>query len=683
MKKYFYIIILFCSLNTYSQRVDTDYGDIYFEFFQFKEAIKYYDKALLAAKKPQQQQYLYEQLSQCYKYLFQYRKSEEYFKLMMNSGVEVKPEFYIDYGNVLKLNGKYNEAKLQFKKYQEVTGTDLAEPFLRSLNWAIRNADTIKNYDVFATNLDISGQALGYCFYDDGLIYSHARNKPKLGNSQTPLFDLDYARKTGNTEFQSDLKIMGLIEFDLNEGAPCVSSDGMTLYFSANASTMTPGKKKTVGDIEVGEEGISNFKIYAAQSEGGVFQKPVPLNFNDDDYSFVHPFIMDNGNTLFFSSNMPGGFGGFDLYKSVKTEDGKWSEPINMGKVVNSEENELFPWYSDGLFYFTSKGFNNYGGYDIFVAKMNKLMLPSTLKNLGQPINSYRDEVAFITRDGGRTGYFSSNRDNEEGADYVYYFDETIPKQGYAELDNAKNVDTLAVALPGSLSNGLQKVTGPGRVVATAPTQVPGTTPTDPKSNATPATTTTVPAGAAATTGVAAGVVASNGLKEKPANGTAGIATVPAAKPKQATQKTVAGTTPKTASPSKKEPVKPFVLESADAYSKTTFTPVQFKFNDASVNASQMQAADSITAILKSNPTLKVYIAAHADSRGSFQYNMALTERRAAAVKRYFISKGVSSKRIITQGLGESQLLNECADGVSCTEEQHAVNRRVEMKLVK
>lgn len=670
-----YILLIACffivSTSAFSQRVQIDYGDIYFEFFQFKEAIKYYQQALNENPKPKQRQYICEQLSQCYKYLFQYKKSEEYFTQMMTSGEEVKPEYYIDYGNVLKLNGKYEESKRMYKKFQEVTNTDLAEPFIRSVSWAIRNADTIKNYDVFPTNLDISGQALGYCFYDDGLIYSHARNKPKLGKSETPLFDLDYAKKDGNNvEFKADLKIMDLITFDLNESAPCVSSDGTTLYFSANASKTKPGKKKTVGGIEVGEEGISNFKIYAAPSEGGMFQNPVALPFNDDDYSFIHPCISEDGKTLFFSSNMPGGFGGFDLWKSMRSDDGVWSDPVNMGRVVNSEENELFPWVSSGLFYFTSKGFNGYGGYDLFVAKLNKLMLPSQLKNLGQPINSYRDEVALITKDGGLTGYFSSNRDNEDGADFVYYFVETAPKEEYSELATKKDTSKISVSIPGALGGLTSKVDMPdkvsGKEAPVSGSVAPVPTPTGTPSVVPPTTTAGKP------------LVGSTQPTVSAPKGNVPVAGLSAAK------KNVTKPNKLVAAQTEVKPKNPVsaTADNADLLDKK-FTPVQFKFNDASVNALQMQAADSVAALLKANPGYKVYVAAHADSRGSFEYNLKLTDRRAGSVRRYLLSKGVPSSKIITKGLGESQLVNECADGIACSEEQHAINRRVEMRLVK
>jgi outer membrane protein OmpA-like peptidoglycan-associated protein len=115
----------------------------------------------------------------------------------------------------------------------------------------------------------------------------------------------------------------------------------------------------------------------------------------------------------------------------------------------------------------------------------------------------------------------------------------------------------------------------------------------------------------------------------------------------------------------------------------TIFTPVSFAFNVSTITVPQMDAADSLVRIMKTYSDVKVLVAAYADSRGSFEYNMSLSEKRAASVKKYLVKNGIPTNRIITKGLGEMNLLNQCVDGVICSEEQHAVNRRVEMKLVK
>lgn len=672
MRIFFVLITLIISLSAGAQRVATDYGDIYFEFFQFKEAAEYYEEALLKEEKSVKRQYIYKQLSQSYKYQFKYAKAEEYFEKYISSGEPIEPEYLIDYGNVLKLNGKYKEAKEMYKKYQEVTNTELAESFIRSVNWAMRNLDTIRNYEIFTTNLNINGQCLGYGYYDDGLLYSHSRSKPRK-EKQAPVFDLDYARKVSATEFESDMKLMTFIEFDLNEGGPYVAPDGQHMYFYANNTLLNQGKPKKIGSIVVDNEGVSNFKLYVATLEGGMFKDPKPLQFCDDDFSYIHPALSEDGKTLYFSSNMEGGFGGFDLYKVAVGVDGNWGEPVNLGKNVNTDENEIFPYVNSNMIYFSSKGFNNYGGYDIFIAKLTKQGMPNTLKNIGQPINSSRDDVAFITKDDGRSGYFSSNRSNDDGLDFVYYFNEITPERfmelygrrdtslevtQIAGLTNTRKLPppTLSFAAPQKVNNSIE--TAPPPVIAKSDTGVQKIS----------------------TQAILPGAMIE--AKNKPKTQLQPIASVPKnANQTKAKQKESNRKIPK----STVTPMKSVITTySVDELTKLNFSHILFEFNKAGINTSTMQAADSIAMLAKAQKSVKIFITAHTDCRGGFDYNLALSEKRAAAVKKYLIAKGIAASRIITRGMGESQLLNECSDdATSCTEEQHAVNRRVEMKLVK
>jgi len=686
MKKLIIYSLILFSIPAFAQRANIDYADIYFEFFEFKEASEYYEKALTESVLPEQRHYLFQQLSQSYKYQFMYVKAEEYFEKLLASGFPVEAEYYIDYGNILKLNGKYKEAKNQYKKYGQTTQTDAAESYMRSVNWAVLNADTFRFYDIALTNLNISGQSLGYAFYSNGLIYAHARNK-KRTEKQSLLFDLDFARKASNIDFDEDEKLLSLINFEFNEGGPTVSDDGQFLFFYANATKLKKGKPQKGRSIEVGDEGVSNFKIYMAINDGGLFTNPVALPFNNKNYNFVHPFFESGSNTLFFSSNLKGGFGGYDLYKSVMMPDGTWSEIENLGKVVNSNQNEIFPYINTGMLYFSSKGFNGYGGYDIFIAKLNKQLTPKALKNIGQPINSFRDDVAYITNDNGYTGYFSTNRDNDDGVDFVYYFNEITPER--FEILGRKRKRINSQGLP---------------LTAEELRQIHITEIVEP-----------IEASEQVKEVAAIDTLAMNYNKSDNANktGYSGISKTgepnlnqtinETKKPVSSFPSAIANSTivkPSTLPKDKK--VKPpsadknYLFKSIQPESqeipanvsveellKTKFTPIIFVFNSAIIASQDKVIADKVILLMKQHTSLNVFIAGHADSRGSFGYNIQLSEKRAAAIKRYLIQNGIAPAKIIARGLGESQLSNECADGIPCSESQHAKNRRVEIKLVK
>ncbi len=586
MKKTLLICCLFfVSRFVFAQGNEIEKGDIHYEFFQFKEAIDDYEIALKKGN-PKVEAYLLDRLAQCYKYSFQYKKAEEYFSKLVRLGDgKAAPDVYLDYGAILKINGDYARAKDQFNFYLTFFPEDpYATAQLKSLSWAVKNKDSIRNFTITPTNLNIGGLSLGYCFFDDGLMYSTTRNKSN-GNNTTQLYDLDFAVMKDSITFIEGDKMMDEILFELNEGSPSLSEDGQLVYFSANATKIKNGVvKKKVGAIEISSDGVSNIKIYVAKLVNGKFVSPQELSFNNKEYNCTHPWITDNGNTLYFASDMPKGFGGLDIYKVTKGQDGKWSTPQNLGDKINTTENEMYPFVNSGNFFYASKGMSGFGGYDLFQSKIKSGVL-STPVNMGQPFNSSHDDVAFICKPNGRTGYFSSNRDNGEGNDKVYFF-----------IDNKMLAETKPI------------------VVAAAETK-----------------------------------------KTKP---TFEIA--------------VKKTTPKIIS-----------RVSNDELLQLIFDKVYFNFNDASVHASSYITLDSAIQAIHQNKTLKIAVNAYTDSRGSAEYNKALSNKRADAVKQYLLKNGVPASRIITHGLGETQLLNSCTDGVECNDEQHQQNRRVEIKIVK
>ena len=400
---------------------------MHYEFFQYREAILDYEAALKVYN-PKVEHYLLDRLSQSYKYSFQYDKAEEYFSKLIRLGDKsTAPDVYLDYAAILKINGKYTEARDQYNYYLTIfPGDAYANLQLKSLSWAERNKDSIRDFTVVLTNLNISGQSLGYCFFDDGMIYSNLKNKGTKGNS-IQMYDLDYADIKDSITFAEADKYMEDISFELNEGSPCISEDGLLVYFSANATKIKNGVvKKKVGDIEISSDGVANMKIYVARFENGKFVSPQELPFNNKEYNCLHPWVTDNGSTLYFASDMPKGFGGLDLYKVKRGQDGKWEAPENLGQTINTAENEAYPFISGSVLFFASKGLNGYGGYDLYQSRLN-LGIPGAPTNMGKPFNSSKDDIAFICRTNGRTGYFSSNRDNGEGIDKVYYnFDNTL-----------------------------------------------------------------------------------------------------------------------------------------------------------------------------------------------------------------------------------------------------------------
>jgi tetratricopeptide (TPR) repeat protein len=198
-----------------------------------------------------------------------------------------------------------------------------------------------------------------------------------------------------------------------HEGPLCFSADGKKVYFTRNNIAGTKRDAK----------GIQNLKLYTANVVNGAWVNEKEFPLNSADYSIGHPTLSADGKTLYFSSDMPGGFGGADLYKVVLNADGSVGKPENLGNLINTEGQELFPWFGqDGLLFFASNGHIGLGGLDVFVVLQATNGKKSTVINVGMPVNSAQDDFAFSMAPSQLNGYFSSNRIGSVGDDDIYGF---------------------------------------------------------------------------------------------------------------------------------------------------------------------------------------------------------------------------------------------------------------------
>lgn len=594
MKRLILFVLVIASFKVQSQTKSIELGDVYYDYFQYDEAIKNYEQALTLAK-PDEMPYLYRQLAYCHQYSFRYVTAEEYYAKLIEGNSDVTPEDHLDYGKMLKLNGKYEQARAQFQKFEQRTrnAKSIAALHIGSIDWAIKNKDAVKPTQVYTTDLNISGQCLGYALFEGGMIYAHSDIKKPVGTM--PIFDLDYARMTDTIHFKDGGPLLKNINFEANEGAPSINQHGTLLYFNANATKLKNGKVRKVRGTEISEESVSNFKIYVSVIQNNAFGTIQELPFNDNRYNCVHPAISEDGNTLYFASDMPGGMGGLDLYLVRRNNEGIWGAPINLGSTVNTPENELFPFFYEQRLYFSSKGLNGYGGYDLYTAKVDLSGMPASPQNMGKPFNSHRDDMALITYEKGRYGYFSSNRSNDDGNDVVYFFHDLT----FDPIPPAPVASTVIDSLP-------------------------------PESRVKP---------------------------------------TPPAEP-------VVAATPTPARPRSRSEIEALYLAKK-------FNHGHFMLNSTRFDEAYQNTLDTLVKANKLIPSLRIEISGHADSRGSSEYNQVLSLRRARKIKSFLVAHGVPSHKIIVRGYGESRLLNQCSDGVKCSEQEHGINRRVEIKMVR
>jgi outer membrane protein OmpA-like peptidoglycan-associated protein len=332
---------------------------------------------------------------------------------------------------------------------------------------------------------------------------------------------------------------------------------------------------------------------------------------------------------------MPGGAGGTDIYKTVY--DGKtFSKPENLGDVINTAGNEMFPYmHHDGTFYFSSDAHNNLGGLDVFMSSYDgKKWLQ--VENLNYPLNTSKDDFAFVLKDDNKTGYVSSNRDANDKIFEVTKNDPTFIISGYV---NQKG--KLGLAIDSAVIE-IQNLTE--KTKETILTNRNGTYKTKLKVNC--------------------------------------EYTIKASKPMYFTI-----TQPKSYSMIGKKLSENFTanfeLDQIIIEKPIVLENIYYDLDKWAIRPDAAKELDRVVQVLNDNPKLHIELSSHTDSRAGDQYNLVLSDKRAKATVEYIVSKGIDAKRLTWKGYGESKLVNHCTNGVICTEEEHQQNRRTEFKATK
>jgi len=380
----------------------------YYKAGHYYKAIDIYKDIL---KKSGKQKEALVNIADCYHKTNNIRMAIRYYKV----AVELLPsnhEIKYKYAQALMTNGNYEDAGIWFKKYAFVHPEDIRAE--HSIDWC-NNVDLYLQdsaaYQVEAHPVNSRFSEFCPILYDNQLVFASGRpsgsfDKRDERTGETFL-DLFSTQKINVSTWDDAVRLVGRSQSKFNDGPVCFSRDEMKMYLTRNTSAKG-GKTSTL-------------KIIELTLKNGSWANPVDMPFNSEDnkYSVGHPSIANDGKTLYFTSDMPGGFGGKDLYKSVK-ENGEWSAPINLGYKINTPGNEMFPFiHQDGTLYFASDGFGGFGGLDVLSTTEIKGRYSSPT-NVGYPINTPQDDFGLIFNKTKKVGYISSNRKGGKGKDDLY-----------------------------------------------------------------------------------------------------------------------------------------------------------------------------------------------------------------------------------------------------------------------
>ncbi|MFH1937866.1 MAG: OmpA family protein, partial [Bacteroidota bacterium] len=387
-------------------------------------------------------------------------------------------------------------------------------------------------------------------------------------------------------------------------------------------------------------------KIYSSEQKESKWANPVAFFLNNDTFSVGHPALSKDGNVLIFVSDMEGGYGGTDLYM-CRRENSTWSQPVNMGPVINTFGNEMFPFQAEnGDLYFASDGHPGFGGLDILITR--QLADSTWLQpcNLFQPINSSYDDFSLCIAGNNKHGLFSSNRPGGLGSDDLYVFrrpEEMVPGSMKLEvmtcLSGYVKDKTTLKPIHNATVFFLDQETNQSLVLKTDSNGYYRTQVTPGKSHAVKAMQTGY---------IADCFLFATDTISQMANLTA----------------------PRDLLLDRLSHDRTFVLEN-----------IYYDLDKWYIRPDAQPSLDKLVLLMKENP-VNIELGSHTDSRATETYNNELSQKRAESVVRYMVLQGINPLRITARGYGETQPVNECRDGVFCTEEQHQLNRRTEFKVI-
>jgi len=471
---------------------------------------------------------------------------------------------------------------------------------------------------------------------------------PFLGIVKAPLKNPD---EIGNQSIFSS----ALFKENANDGTPAFTKDGTTVVF-ARGNT---GKSKDPSpDVD----------LYISKKTANTWSEPERLSISDSLAWDGSPCFSADERTLYFSSNRRGGKGGVDLYRVPIDNSGRFGRPINLGSTINTPGDELFPYVSaNGKLYFSSDGHPSIGGLDLFVASRNETEI--VVEHLGVPINSIGDDFAISFSDSTQ-GYISSNRPGGKGDDDIYFFKSTGSEDRWWTTAPPPVIDTLNKKIVNYFVQ--VKVVDPsGNPIDSVKINVRknGQTLSNEKTNK-------------------KGFIELIDLaendelvfkcdKEDFITVRSSFSMEGKTIPESLLKKEMTDTTFQVMITMDRPEIGKEISKLYEINS------IYYDLDKAEIRPDAAEELDKIVQFLSDNTQMNLELGAHTDARASTGYNLKLSQRRAESAVNYIIRRGITKDRIKPKGYGESQLINECSDGVECPEEMHQQNRRTEFKIIK
>jgi outer membrane protein OmpA-like peptidoglycan-associated protein len=627
--------LVLISTSVFGQTLKQKRAEKQFNDFSFVKAINTYEKLIDTSFN---KHYAMRKLGDAYIMLRQPEKALEIYKEVVKQE-NVPSEYYLYYAQTLRANGDYEASKEWMKKFKDAGNKEdyRVKSFFENEDLASAIFNSSEKNTLHKLPINTKFNEFGAVELNDDIIFSSSRDegvsiKRLYAWDKQPLLDLYKVPKEG-ASVEATNQLEGSVNTIHHDGPATFNSEGTKMYFSRNNYY----ESKKIND----SQGIMHVGIYSADLVNGKWENVKPSNLNNPNYIVYHPSLSEDGKKLYFASDMPGGIGGTDIYVSNVLEDGTLDTPINLGNIINTEGNEAFPFIynEEGTLYFSSDGHVGFGLMDVFAAVKNDANNIVNVINLGEPINSKKDDFAYYLDKDGFKGYISSNRKGGVGGDDIYAFTRIPPLTLKGTIYDAINNEPVAGAK-------VLLTRENGEELAYFITKEDGAyehlIPRDEK-------------------------FILKGSKEKYQDVAENFSSFGLEKEKELIVDL-------------NLPMKPI----EDVVVLADLETIYFDLDKYNIRPDAAVELDKVVALMNKYPKMVIRLESHTDSRANDDYNMILSNNRAKSTYKYIISKGIDSNRIAKfEGFGETQLVNKCTNNVKCSEEEHQLNRRTEFIIIK
>ncbi len=629
------LLVMFLSIGFgFSQTNELTQADKDFDRYAYIDAREVYLKVVEDGYGSAE---IYKKLGDTYYWNSEYdNASKWYLHLVEIFPEQTTAEYYLRAAQSLKTQGDYIRSDKMMEQYILLTGDNLiAKNYTNNKEYLSEIAFQSKKYELVKTSINSATSDFGSAYYNGNIVFASADQtvgeQTNLWTNQ-PYLDLFVAKRDSLGQLSEKEPLSDKINTKYHESSAVFTRDGEVIYFTRN--NYVQGNRKPGRD----KQRTVRLKLYKSTKDSiGNWTDAIELPFNSQEYSTAHPALSVDEKRLYFSSDMPGSYGMSDLWYVNIADDGTYGVPINLGADVNTETRESFPFISqNGNLYFSTDGRPGLGGYDIFSAPISDLGDIGAIVNVGSPANSSQDDFNLIIEEDINLGYVSSNRDGQQGSsdDDIYriqFYNCQIDITG--TVVDSESQTPIAGATVKLLDENNQQISQQ--------------------------------------------IASDKGTFSFPGRDCETQYTVRAMKNQYDTNEELFITPSQTDTVNVIIPLtydKPCPPDDLGCQLKLPI--IYFDFDKSFIREDAQKIIAQVLAAMKLYPDWKIIIGSHTDARGNDIYNEKLSGRRADATKNWLIQNGIDPSRLSSKGYGEYDLVNDCADGVECSEEQHQENRR-------